>query len=1093
MKKKRIVCSKFTSTFLRKLLLTMKLTVFLILSGMMTVHANKVFSQTVLLSMQMKSVSVEKVLEEIKKQCNYDFICDYEYLKELKKVDVHFKAASLDEVLYEVLKNTNLDYRIEAEMIVLFPRKAVKPDAKKKQNTLVQQKEKNIKGKVVDETGFALPGASILVKGTGIGTVTNAEGHFTLKIPQEHNIIVVSFMGMITQELDISNETNLEILLLPEVSDIDEIVVIAYGTRKKGSISGSVSTIKAEKMETVPAAGFDQSLQGSTPGLTVLSSSGEPSKPATFQIRGTNSINSGTSPLFILDGVPISSSDFNTINPGDIESVSVLKDASSTSIYGARAANGVVVITTKRGQSKDGAKFSFRTQHGISMLSGTNWKMMNTAERIQYEKEIGLDEGKDYTKLQSIDVNWLDVVFNDAAPLQNYELSVSGNTKDINYFVSGNVYDQEGITIGSSFRRYNTRANVEIRASEKFKLGTNTMLTYEEIETAEEGQYKLYAPISASRFMLPYWNPYQKDGTLASVNDNTWKGTGQNPLEWMQNNPVFNKKQKMISTLFAQFQPHEKWIIRSQLGIDFTRSTAFMQSMPSYMPNNGEGQSGRSQSSVLNLSVTNTVTYQFDIDNQHHFNFLVGQEGVDYEQEGFAVTTRGQINDNLVNVSTGTNALSWSDVTSSYAYLSFFGRGEYNYLGKYYADFSIRTDGSSRFGADSRWATFWSLGLMWNLRKEDFMEDVKWLSNCQLAFSTGTSGNSSIPNYDHLALVGGNVDYYGQAGLAPLQRGNEDLSWEKLWSTNLALRLGFWSKANLNIEFYNKQTTNMLMSVPVSYSDGGYGFQWDNIGAMNNRGFELAGDVNLFQTQKFNWNINANVSYNRNKLIELYGDADEYTVSTTGVRLVVGHPVSEFYLNRFAGVNPNNGDALWYTKNGEVTTEFNESDRVMTGKSYVAPWQGGFGTELNYKKNWSLSAQFSWMADRYLMNNDRYFEESNGLYAVYNQSNRLLYDRWKKTGDMTDIPRHGVPPQFDDRFLEQASFLRLKNLMISYTFRENALRKIARVEKLRLYAQGQNLLTFTKFSGIDPETNNNLYRAQYPLTKQFTLGLELVF
>lgn len=519
-------------------------------------------------------------------------------------------------------------------------------------------------------------------------------------------------------------------------------------------------------------------MQGQTTGLSVISNSGEPSKAATFQIRGTNSINSGTAPLFILDGVPISSSDFNTISPSDIESISVLKDASSTSIYGARAANGVVVITTKRGLSMDKAKVTFRAQYGFSQLAQNNWNMMNTAERIQYEKEIGIDTGKDYDVLSHTDVNWLDMVFNDRAPLQNYEVSVNRATDRLNYFVSGGFYDQDGIAQSSTFRRYNMRANAEVKASDWLKVGTNSMVAYEEVEQADDGSYALYTPISACRFMLPYWNPYNEDGSLASENDGTWTGTGSNPIEWMANNPVTNKKYKVLSTVFAEITPIKNLTIRAQFGADYSHSTAFMQSFPSYIINNEMGTAGRNSSDMLNLTETTTVNYRWELNSDHSFNFLLGQEGVDYRSEGFQVITTGQSNDFLTNISSGTRASSWADSTTSYSYLSFFGRGEYNYKDLYYADFSVRADASSRFGTGNRWAGFWSLGFMWNLKSEPFLKDIEWLSSAQIALSTGTSGNSSIPDYDHLALVSGKANYEDQAGIYPSQSGNEDLSWE---------------------------------------------------------------------------------------------------------------------------------------------------------------------------------------------------------------------------------------------------------------------------------------------------------------------------
>lgn len=959
---------------------------------------------------------------------------------------------------------------------------------------VMAQNRVTVKG-VVTSADDSLPliGVSV-ISGPTSGVSTSIDGSYTITA-NEGTTLIFEYIGYQSHEWVIPAgiaEIEYNVSLQSETQTLDEVVVVAYGVRKKGTIAGSVSTVKSEKLESVPAAGFDQALQGQSPGLMVLSNSGEPSKAATFQIRGTNSINSGTAPLFILDGVPISSSDFNAISPSDIESVSVLKDASSSSIYGARAANGVVVITTKRGTAMDAAKVTFRTQVGLSQIAHGNWELMNTAERIAFEKEIGLDSGQNYDILSKTDVNWMDVVFNDRALLQSYDLSVSRATEKMNYYVSGSFFDQDGIAQGSTFRRYNIRANADVRASKWLRIGTNTMAVYEQVRQAEDGEYALYSPISASRFMLPYWNPYREDGSIASEKDGSWKGTGQNPLEWMENNPQLNKKYKLLTTVFAEITPIEGLTIRSQFGVDFTNSTAFMQSMPSYSANNGIGTAGRASYNTLNLTITNTINYRTTISDDHSLNFMLGQEGVDYRYEGFQAITQGQNNDFLTDLSSGSRTVLWGDTTDAYSFLSFFGRAEYSYDDRYYADFSLRTDASSRFGRSGRWAAFWSVGLMWNMRKESFLSDIDWLTNAQLAASTGTSGNSSIPNYDHLALVGGGANYNDNMGIYPMQSGNENLGWEKLWTTNVALHLGFLYRINLDLEFYNKLTTDMLMSVPVSYADKGEGFRWDNIGAMVNRGFEFSLSADIIQTKSFNWNISANVSYNKNKITELYNGLDEYELSSTNTKLVVGHSVGEFYTNRYAGVNPANGDALWYTKDGEITTEYNESDKVMIDKSYIAPWQGGFGTTLSWK-GLSLSAQFSWVADRWMFNNDRFFEESNGLYSTYNQSRRLLYERWKQPGDITDIPRYGVTPQMDSRFLEDASFLRLKNLMLGYSLPAKLLEKSKFFSSARIYIQAQNLLTFTAFSGLDPEGSSNVYKAQYPMSRQYSIGIDLTF
>ena len=949
---------------------------------------------------------------------------------------------------------------------------------------------------VVTSSDDGLPMIGVAVMdGAGNGVVTSLDGDYLIEVAPGTQL-TFSSIGFLDAKVVVPQAETFthNVQMQPESMKLDDVVVIAYGVRKKGTVAGSVSTVKSEKLENTPTAAFDQALQGQVAGLTVLSSTGEPSSSATMTIRGTNSINSGTAPLYILDGVAISASDFNTINPADIESMSVLKDASSTSIYGARAANGVIVITTKRGRNMDQPNINYRMQMGWSAMAHGNWDLMNTQERIQYEKELGLTSGQNYDYLSTIDVNWMDVVFNDSAMLQSHELSVSGATEKTNYYFSGGYYDQEGIAPGSQFTRYSMRFNIEQQMASWLKMGTNTMFNYQDIMQADEGAYTLVTPISAARFMQPYWNPYKADGSVASLADGSWLGQGQNPLEWLANNPLTYKKYKLFSTVFAELTLYKNLVFKSQFGVDFSHTTGFSKSYPEYIPNQGEGSAARSSSDGLNLQMSNTLNYRFDIDNTHDFNFLLGHEWQNYHMEAFSVSTKGQNNGKLTDISTGTRATSWtSTADSDYSRVSFFGRGEYNYADRYYGELSLRTDGSSRFGANNRWGVFGAVGFMWNLRNEDFMASSRdWLTMGQIALSSGTSGNSEIPNYEHLALVGGGSDYVGDAGVAPLQPGNESLTWENTWTSNLAFHFGFWNRLNVDLELYNKKTTDMLMAVPLAYSQSnGYGYIWDNIGAMVNRGVELNVNATVLAVKDFSWNVNANVGYNHNRLTELYNGVDEYETANTSTKLVVGHPVGEFYVNRYAGVNPANGDALWYDKDGNITNELRDEDKVMIGKSYHAPWQGGFGTALSWK-GLSLSAQFSWVGDRWMINNDRYFDESNGRFMTYNQSRRLL-NRWKQPGDVTDIPRHGEYTEFDSRLLEDASFLRLKNLMLSYSLPKNLLKKTGFIRGLRVYAQGQNLLTFTNFSGLDPEGTRNVYAAQYPMSRQYTFGLDLMF
>lgn len=829
-----------------------------------------------------------------------------------------------------------------------------------------------------------------------------------------------------------------------------------------------------------------------------MSSSGEPGAVANFKIRGINSINAGTEPLFILDGVAVSSEDFSAINPSDIESVSVLKDASSTSIYGARAANGVIVITTKRGRVGDNGKIAVRAQYGVSSLAYGKWDVMNTTERLNYEEEIGLRKAGSYDRelLERTNIDWRDVVYNDAASFYSTEIQTSGATQGgFNYFISGNIFSQDGIAVGSSYDRYTFRANLEAKINNWFKVGSNATFAYEKISEAQEGEYTTSTPISASRLMLPYWNPYKEDGSWASAADGSWTGSNVNPMEWQTTNWNDTNKWKVIATAFAELRPLPGLMLRTLGGIDFLDMRSNNETSPDFVGNQGEGAIGRGFSRATNLTWTNTISYLFDIKDDHHFNVLLGQEAVDNQSDAFSVIGRGQTNSYLVNLSAATRADIPTDSRSGSTYLSFFGRAEYNYLGKYFVDLSARRDASSRFGTNSRWANFWSVGTMWNAKAESFLENVSWLDNAQLLASIGTSGNSSIPDYDHLALVAGGPIYglEGQVlpGLAPYSKGNEDLTWEKTTILNITMKLGFLNRFNLTAEFYNKYTSDMLMAVPVSVV-GGYSTRWSNMGAMVNRGVDLDLNVNVLKFKDFLWTVSANASYNKNEIKELYEGRDEYELSTTGLFLKKGHSFGEFYTNRFAGVNPANGDALWYDKNGNLTNECLDEDKVLVGKSYIAPWQGGFGTSLSWK-GLTVSTQFSWVADRWMMNNDRYFNESNGTFVNYNQSKKMLYDRWKKPGDVATVPRYGIATQLDSRFLEDASFLRWKNLMVSYTLPANLLAPLKVVENIRVYAQGQNLLTFTKFQGMDPESSMNIYAAQYPMSRQFSIGLEIGF
>lgn len=952
-----------------------------------------------------------------------------------------------------------------------------------------------IKGTVTDKKDKSqLPGVTVVIKGTTTGTATDVDGNYTISA-KGTDVLIISYIGMKSQEIPVNNRTVINVELEEDTQSMDEVVVIGYGVRKKGSITGSVSTVKSDKLENIPTASFEQALQGQAPGLQVISGSGQPNSPATFTLRGTNSINAGSTPLFILDGMPITPSDFSSINSNDIANISVLKDASSTAIYGSRATNGVILITTKKGRMGEKARITARVQAGISNLAFGKWNVMNTKEKLDYEEEIGLHAGDpNYNRAdwEGTNVDWRDAVFNNNAPLQSYELSVSGGSEKTNYYISGSVFDQEGIAYSTFFRRYSTRINVETKANNWLKIGANVSASYEQYLTDPfEGQPAINSLLGSATSMNPYWNPFRADGSIASMSDGSWKSQDyQNPLEFMNSADRSNNKAKFIGNAFVEISPISNLILRSAGGIDFSDLRSTVKNDPNFLPNNGEGSMGENFGRTYTLQISNTVDYSFDLNEIHQFRVLLGQEANYHEGNSFGIRGNGYTDKRLEELSLAT---SWSGGSSSKiitTYLSFFGRAEYNLREKYYFDATFRRDGSSRFGNNVKWGNFWSAGAMWNLTKESFLADNPIISNLQTSLTIGTQGNSQIPDYAYLATLG-DFSYDGSNGLIPDNIGNPDLTWEKTLTFNWNVKVNLWDNVNLNLDVYNKRTTDMLMVVPFSMSSG-FSTGWDNVGEMSNRGVDFDLNVTLLRNTDLTWNVGANFSYNKNKIKELYKGVDEYVDENEGIKYKVGHKLGEFFVNRFAGVNPANGDALWYTKDGEIINEFREADAVITGQSYIAPWSGGFSTALSYK-GFNFSAQFSWMGERYVNNVDRYFAESNGRNPQLNQYKALLYDRWKEPGDITNIPRHGVYTQYDDRLLENVAFLRLKNVSLSYNFPRKWMEATRFVESMKIFGQAQNLLTFTKFKGLDPEIAGTTYVGHYPLSRQFTLGLEVNF
>ena len=962
---------------------------------------------------------------------------------------------------------------------------------------LVTAQVTKVTGTVIsEEDGLPVVGASILVKGTAVGTVTDMDGKFQLpNVPSSAKTLVISFIGMKSQELPIKQTMN--VILKPDTETLEEVVVLGYGSGKKiGSIVGSVAKVNSEKLSAKPVANAMDALQGQVSGLQVYTSSGEPGSSSSSYIRGVGSLTADNEPLYVLDGTPVSSSVMVMMNPNDFESVTVLKDASATSIYGSRAANGVIYITTKRGKIGEKAVITASGNYGTARLARRVSNPMNSTELLNYQLSHGIIKQETYDKYinSGIDTNWEDYFFKDDAPTYQANLSIQGGSNKTMYYVSGSYYFQDGITPRSEHNRYTFRSNLESRPTDWLRFGANFGATYDEQQTSlftYQGSNNLNGGIFGTILNPTYYNPYGEDGSKLDVIPGLNR---YSPYYLSDKQPSSSNTAQLDGTAFIQLNPIEGLTIRSQFGIeayDFRQTSKRLASHPNATQGGYTYEAFRRNAK---LTITNTAEYNFKIKDIHDFTILIGQEGIKNDYQRFGSETTGQSDDRLSMLEAGTAAtLLGADENDLYTYqfLSFFGRINYALNDKYFADFSIRNDASSRFGKDNRNAIFMSGGLMWNMKKESFLEDVNFLSDLKLKASIGTTGNSSIGNYDHLALVGTNL-YNAQGGWKINTPGNGDLGWEKQTLANIGIEASFWNKYRIELTYYNKKTSNMLMDVPVPYTSG-FSSITQNVGSMTNSGVEIAVSLDLLKTKDWFVGFNMNYAYNKNKITELFYGYDEWAMPNYLVSYNVGEPV-QYYMAEWAGVDPADGQQMWYIPgtDGETTKEYDEERlQQATGKKRYAPHNGGFGLNVSWK-GLSLNADFAWVLGKYMVNNDYYFAANPYNFAGYNQSKDVL-NEWKEPGDITDIPAYGNVMQFDTHLLENASFLRLKNISLSYTLPKNWLLPTKVIQGVRIMATARNLFTITNYKGADPELDTNLTYGAYPNTKQFTIGAELTF
>ena len=967
--------------------------------------------------------------------------------------------------------------------------------------------QKLVSGRVTDTHGEPVMGATVRVPGTKVITTTDANGNFKLKgVPATAKKISVSYIGM--QPTTVSVAGNVQVVL--KDNELGEAVVIGYGTAQKvGTVVGSVKKVGGEKVENNPTANVADALQGKVAGLQVLNNSGDAGdiNNASIKLRGTGSFTASNTPLIVIDGSPAGTGMLAMLNDKDIESVTTLKDASATSIYGSRAANGVIFITTKKGRAEEKAQITISQSVGWSQLANAINNQMNSSELLQFQLENGIitpDQYQTY-KLHGANTNWQKYYFDNAAPMYNTDFSLRGGSGNTTYFVSASYKSQNSLTKVGHLKRYTLRSNLDTKPKQWLNFGLKQSVAYtDRLYNPDVSRDELVANTANSvcaAYLYPaYWDPYSEEAkkthyiTFANATDPMWE---RQMMPATINDIIYN------GVAYAQIQPVKGLTIKSQLGLYASDSRIFEAHDPSIPALNGVGSASASSSRSSMWTITNTVEYKFNIGDKHAITLLAGQEGIKGSSKGFSASATGITDSRLLNFAGATTPNMPGYSSSKYEYLSFFGRADYALMNRYFFNFTIRNDKSSRFGADNRAANFLSGGVMWRLSDETFMAATKsWLTDLQVKYSVGSTGNSEIGNYSSLGLTT-TTQYNGDAGLVIAQPSNKELGWEKQIQSNVGLTARLFDRVNIDVNYYNRKTKNMLMSTPLAYTTG-FSSMMLNVGQLTNNGVEVEVSYDAFRSRDAFVNVYANFAYNANKIDKLFNGQQSWDRPSYYLSYVVGKSIN-YYMAEFAGVDKNDGLAMWYTKgnhgNGKTVHEFNPETMTKTysndllqdvGKSYYPNMNGGFGFTASWK-GLSLNADFAFVLNKYMLNMDYQFSTNNAnAKQGFNQS-RDMFKMWKKPGDITDIPSLATENVIDSRILQNASFLRLKNLTLSYSLPQQWMQTTRFFDSVRIYATARNLFTATKYKGGDPELDGNIALGFYPSTRQYMLGVEVSF
>ncbi len=965
-----------------------------------------------------------------------------------------------------------------------------------------------VKGVVTDAaTGEAVPFASIQIKGTMTGASTDADGQYTINAPA-NGTLVFSSIGYHVVEVPIDGKTSLNVSLRTDAESLEDVVVVAYGSAKREAMTGSVTSVAADEIASVPVSSVDKALSGKLAGVSISQSSGQPGATSQIRIRGTSSINASNGPLWVVDGIPVLTGDVSSLgdtqsslmtslNPNDIETITVLKDAAAAAVYGSRAANGVILVTTKSG--KEGkATFEARAKYGIQWFQNDNgFRMMTAEELLGWQRQAIVNAGMDpdnptstYYRPMSLLAgeltNYMDW-FTRLGQIQEYEITARGGTNKSKYYSSISYHDNDGIVYGSEYNRLQARVNADYKLLKNLETGIRLNLAYTDQKDVPTDGFAYENPIFAGMNFLPWIPKYDENGNL---NLNIPSNSNLNPRASAEFNDKLLKTYRMNGTMFLKWEPVKNLVFETKNSAEvvFTDQREYFSEKANY-----DNIVQYVHNQIFQLTTSNTANYANVFGGYHNFRALIGQEANKYMYTQDYNVAYG-VNPDIPYANTGNQStFDISKAITRETMLSFFGIVDYNYDNKYFVQGTLRTDGSSLFGEDNKWGLFWSASASWNLSNEKWLADVKNIDLLKVRASYGVNGNNGIAAYRAYGVYGP-ATYNGFSGMLPSSPENRELSWEKNATWNLGLDFEFFHRLRGSVDVYSRLTKDMLLNKSVP-STSGFSSNFMNTGEMKNEGVEFQLDGDIVSVGDFLWNLGFNIAYNKNTILDLGGE--DVIQSASWLHYKKGNSLYSYYLSDYYGVNPSNGEALWVTEDGKLTNDFNKARKHYCG-SPEPKFTGGFNTTFAWK-GLQLSAFFEFRGGNYIlpMNESRYMMSDGAQMGMNQMVDALNY--WKKPGDVGVNPKpvagnaSGSNDFEIDRWLQRGDYVRFKDVTLSYSLPQVALKKL-HLKGLRVYVSGLNLYTWSDVTAFDPEAGTTgVVAAAYPFAKTVMGGIELTF